>query len=274
MAANPIPSPVSISLHAGRLGHVNAREAAAAAAEELQNPEGEDEATVLLHGPVVGGELSEVGGGVVGPDLGKGAELANGSESVDGDGDPGAEVSAAEAGHAAASNASEHGLVDTDAYADSGEEDDEENCSHAGVDVRPAGSSLLAVGVTVFSDVSSEGGSLSNIAVGSTAASVIDDVVKVLGGTSESRSGRVECILGSDLHNVNRVESGEVESAENEGCDTKADSLTKDHLLVSLVLSGDHSLGGLHGEHHLHLIHLEGGFCVLKIIIESSLRIV
>ena len=151
MAANPIPSPVSISLHASRLGHVNAREAAAAAAEELHNPEAKDEATVLLHGPGVVGELSEVGGGVAGPDLGKGAELACRSESVDSDGDPGAEVGAAEAGHAAAGNASEHGLVDTDANADSGEEDDEENCSHAGVDVRPAGSSLIAVSITVVS---------------------------------------------------------------------------------------------------------------------------
>ena len=48
-----IPARVS-HLHASGLGHVDAREAAAAAAEELQNPEGEDEGSVLLHGPVVG----------------------------------------------------------------------------------------------------------------------------------------------------------------------------------------------------------------------------
>ena len=274
MAANPIPSPVSVSLHASGLGHVDAREAAAAAAEELQNPEGEDEGTVLLHGPVVGGHLVEVGGGVAGPSLAESAELALVSESVDGDGDPGAEVSAAEAGHAAGGDASEHGLVDTDANTDGGEEDDEHNCSHAGVDVRPAGSGLLAVQVTVFNDVGKEFGSSGGIAVGSTAASVIDDPVNVCSRASNSSGDRVGSILGSDLHDVNRVESGEVKSAENEGANTNADSLTKDHLLVSLVLGGNHGLGCLHGEHHLHLIHLEGGFCVLKIIIESSLRIV
>ena len=48
-----IPARVS-HLHASGLGHVDAREAAAAAAEELKNPEGEDEGSVLLHGPVVG----------------------------------------------------------------------------------------------------------------------------------------------------------------------------------------------------------------------------
>ena len=274
MAANPIPSPVSVSLHASGLGHVDAREAAAAAAEELQNPEGEDEGTILLHGPVVGGELAEVGGGVVGPDLGKGAELAYGSESVDSDGDPGAEVSAAEAGHAARGDASEHGLVDTDANTDSGEEDEEHNCSHAGVDVRPAGSGLLAVQVAVFSEVGKEFSSSLVIAIGSSAASVIDDPVNVLSRASESSGELVGSILCSDLHDVNRVESGEVKSAENEGDDTNADSLTKDHLLVSLVLGGNHGLGCLHGEHHLNLIHLEGGFCVLKIIIEFTLRIV
>ena len=274
MAANPIPSPVSVSLHASGLGHVDAREAAAAAAEELHYPEAEDEGTVLLHGPVVVGELGEVGGGVVGPGLGKGAELAVVSESVDGDGDPGAEVSAAEAGHAAGGDASEHGLVDTDANTDSGEEDEEHKESHAEVDVRPAGSGLLAVQVTVFSDVGNEFGSSGDIAVGSTAASVIDDIVNVCSTASKSSGELVGSILGSDLHDVNRVGSGEVKSAENKGTDTNADSLTKDHLLVSLVLGGNHGLGCLHGEHHLHLIHLEGGFCVLKIIIESSLRIV
>ena len=64
---SPIPSPVSISLHAsGLLGHIKAREATAAAADELNNPEAEDEATVLLHGPGVVGVLSELSGGVAG----------------------------------------------------------------------------------------------------------------------------------------------------------------------------------------------------------------
>ena len=49
-----IPARVSHLLHASGLGDVDAREAAAAAAEELKNPEGEDEGSVLLHGPVVG----------------------------------------------------------------------------------------------------------------------------------------------------------------------------------------------------------------------------
>ena len=48
-----IPALVS-NLHASGLGEVDAREAAAAAAEELKNPEGEDEGSVLLHGPVIG----------------------------------------------------------------------------------------------------------------------------------------------------------------------------------------------------------------------------
>ena len=67
------------------------------------------------------------------------------SESVDSDGDPSAEVSAAEAGHAAAGDASKHRLVGTDANTDGSEEDDKHNCTHAGVDVRPARSSSDAV---------------------------------------------------------------------------------------------------------------------------------
>ena len=101
-------------------------------------------------------------------------------ESVDSDGDQGAEVSAAEAGHAARGDASEHGLVDTDANTDSGEEDEEHNCSHAGVDVRPAGSLLKAVFVTVLGYVSKEISSFLFIAVRCTAACVINDEVKSL----------------------------------------------------------------------------------------------
>ena len=242
-------------------GRVDATEATAAAAEELDNPEGEDKGTVLLHGPGVVGELGKVSGGVASPDLAEGAELACGSESVDSDGDPGAEVGAAEAGQAAAGDASKHRLVDTDANTNSGEEDDKKNCTHAGVDVRPARSSLLAVSITVFREVSKELSSSLNIAVGSTAASVIDDVVKVCGRASKSGGELVGSILGSDLHDVSRVESGEVKSAENEGADSDADSLSKDHLLVLFSLSRDHGLSSLGREHHLHFIHLQRGFC-------------
>ena len=72
-----------------------------------------------------------------------------GSESVDSDGDPSAEVNAAHAGHAAASNASKDRLVHTNANTDGREEDDKHNCTHAGVDVRPARSSFSAVFVSV-----------------------------------------------------------------------------------------------------------------------------
>ena len=75
------------------------------------------------------------------------------SESVDSDGDPSAEVSAAEAGHAAAGDASEHRLESTDANANSSQADEEHNETHAGVDVRPARSSFAAVFVTVGSKV-------------------------------------------------------------------------------------------------------------------------
>ena len=171
----------SNSAHASRLGHVDASEAAAAASEELENPEGEDEGTILLHGPGVIGQLGKVSGGVAGPSLAESAELAYGSESVDSDGDPGAEVSAAEAGHAAAGDASKHRLVDTNANTNSGQADEKENSTHAGVDVGPARSCLLAVCITVFSKVRLELSSSFNIAVGTTAGSVIDDVVKVCG---------------------------------------------------------------------------------------------
>ena len=86
-------------------------------------------------------------------------------ESVNSDGDQGAEVSAAEAGHAAAGDASEHRLESTDANAESSQEDEEHNETHAGIDVRPARSSFAAVFVTVFSKVYFEFKSFSFIAI-------------------------------------------------------------------------------------------------------------
>ena len=142
-------SVVSISAHAWLHGHVDAHETAAAAAEELQNPESEDHGSVLLVGPVVSGYVVNARACEAARGRAKGAELALGSESVDSDGDPGAEVSAAEAGHAAAGDASKHRLVDTDANTNSGQHDSKKDSSHAGVDVRPAGASFLAVLVTV-----------------------------------------------------------------------------------------------------------------------------
>ena len=98
-----------------------------------------------------------------------------GSESVDSDGDPSAEVSAAEAGHAAAGDASKHRLESTDANANSSQADEEHNETHAGVDVRPARSSFLTVEVTVFK-VIFEFESCFVIAAGTCAVSVINDI--------------------------------------------------------------------------------------------------
>ena len=185
-----------------------------------------------------------------------------GSESVDSDGDPSAEVNAAHAGHAAAGDASKHRLVGTDANTDGSEEDDKHNCTHAGVDVRPARSSFDAVyvSVAVFCEVNQEISSSLDIAEGSCfAASVINDVVKINVRSSESIS-----ILSPSLNNVDSVESSVVKSAENESNDTKANGLTQNHLLMSLVLSGDHGFRGLHREHHLHLVHFRSGFCVFN----------
>ena len=135
---NPIPSPTSISLHASGLGHVDACEAAAAAAEELQDPEGEDQGSVLLVGPVVAGHFGSISGCNEGRSLAEGAEFALVVESVDSDGNKSAEVGAAEASHAAACDASKRRLVGANADTNGGEEDDEHNCTHAGVNVRPA----------------------------------------------------------------------------------------------------------------------------------------
>ena len=101
-----------------------------------------------------------------------------GSKSVDSDGDPSAEVSAAEAGHAAAGDASKHRLESTDANANSSQADEEHNETHAGVDVRPARSSFQTVFVfgTVYK-VEFELGSCFIIAVGTWAVAVINDIV-------------------------------------------------------------------------------------------------
>ena len=88
-------------------------------------------------------------------------------------------MGAAEAGHAAAGDASKHRLVGANADTNGGEEGDEQNCTHAGVNVRPARSCLLAVSVTVLENVSSQFSSFRGIAVGRTAASIISDVVNI-----------------------------------------------------------------------------------------------
>ena len=172
---------VSISLHHAGPGGVDARDATAAAAEELHNPEAEDQCSVLLIGPVVSGHLSYVRASIAGPNLAQGAELANRSESVDSNGNPCAEVSAAEAGHAAGSDASKHRLVYTDANTNSGEENAKKDRTHRGVDVGPAGASFTAISITVIFEVYQEIGSSLNITIGATAVCVINYIVKLDG---------------------------------------------------------------------------------------------
>ena len=205
-------------------------------------------------------------------------------------------MSDAKAGHAEAGNTSKHGIVDTDANTDSGEEDEEENCSHASEDVRPAGSGLHAVIITVIFEFSPVLISMiillfcinfSSIAVGTKAEMVIDDpvnfyanrfsvlfndVVNVLFGViikiSGDLFGSILGFEGFDLYDDYRAESPEVKSAENEGADSKDKGMNQNARLLFNALSGDYGLSFsyLDAEHHFHPIHLEAGFCVLNII--------
>ena len=243
-----------IPVHASGPGHVDAREAAAAAAEELQNPEGEDQGSVLLHGPVVVGQLGKIRGGVVCPSQAEGADLALGSESVDSDSNPSAEVSTAEAGHAAGSDDSKHGLHGTDAHTNRSEEDKKHNDTHAHVDVRPARASLLAVFITVFHKIRQQLSSCLRITVGSTALSVINDVVDFMIATVAGL-GSFQEILCSYLHVVDGGKSSEVECHENKAAEANANSLSNDHLFVFLLLSFDHGFRTLHRHHRLHTSH-------------------
>ena len=168
--------PAPNSAHACGFGHVDAGEAAAAASEELHDPEAEDQGSVLLVGPRVIIIISrlQVGASIVGPDLAEGAKLAIRSESVDGGGDPHAEVSAAETVHGAASDASENRLVGTDADTAGRAHNQKHDGAHATVDVRPSGASFYArFGGAVLYEVRQKIGCLLVITVGSTAARII-----------------------------------------------------------------------------------------------------
>merc|ERR1719203_673713 len=92
------------------------------------------------------------------------------------------------------------------------------------------------------------------IAKGSSkAAGVINHVVKVWLTKCASN------FITTRLPKIDGVKSSEVESAENEGNDTKANGMTQDHLLMSFVLSGDHGLSSLDREHSLHFVHFRSG---------------